>query len=106
MLIPSGAYSPEQGNPISKPLGFAVSKPHHPRWGFLLPGGMMADTPSFLAELARQIKRHPHAYPAWLTILADDICETTDNLDRRDRLAPISGSSSEAEAARAFFVAD
>ena len=46
----------------------------------------MSDTASFLHELARQVKRHPQSYPTWLAILADDIVEATDNVERRGRI--------------------
>ena len=46
----------------------------------------MADTVAFLHELARQIKRHPQSYPTWLSVLADDVIEARDNIERRQRV--------------------
>jgi hypothetical protein len=62
----------------------------------------MADTASFLHELARQIKRHPQSYPSWLCILADDVIEASGNVTRRESVAAPRQDDLEAALARRF----
>lgn len=46
----------------------------------------MAPAEDFLFELSRQIKRHPESYPRWICILADDVIEARETVDRRRRV--------------------